>query len=96
MYQSIGAGVPKLDVGRVDPDSNVPTIRSLANAGNRTAVLIDGHKLRCGSARCIPQAPGVSQSNGHHVVAPPVKQVEVVVINKLWCVYGPLGRLYIF
>jgi hypothetical protein len=93
-YQSVGAGVPELNVRRVEPDSNVPTIGSPANASNRTAVLVDGHKLRCGSARCVPQVHRVAQSNGQHVVAPPVKQVEVVVINELRRVQSPLSRLH--
>ena len=93
--QAVGAGVPELNVRRVEPNSNVSTIGSPANASNRTAVLVDGHKLRCGSARCVPQVHRVAQSNGQHVVAPPVKQVEVVVINEFRCVQSPLRRLRI-
>ena len=42
-----------------------------------------------------PQVHRVAQSNGQHVIAPPVEQVEVVVINEFRCVQSPLRRLRI-
>jgi hypothetical protein len=92
-YQSVGAGVPELNVGRVEPHGDVPAVGSPADAGDGTGVLVDGHKLRCGSARGVPQVHRVTQSDGQHVVASPVEKVEVVVINKVWSVQSPLSRL---
>jgi len=86
-YQSVGAGVPELDIRRVEPNSDMLAIWSPVDACDGTTVIVDDQKLRCGPAGCIPQVYRVTQSNGQQVVAPSVEQVEVlVVINKLWCI----------
>ena len=86
-YQSVGAGVPELDIRRVEPNSDMLAIWSLVDACDGTTVIVDDQKLRRGPTRCIPQVYRVTQSNGQQVVAPSVEQVEVlVVINKLWCI----------
>jgi len=96
-YQSVGVGVPELDIRRVEPNSDMLAIWSPVDACDGTAVIVDDQKLRRGPTGCIPQVYRVTQSNGQQVVAPSVEQVEVlVVINKLWCVYCPLYRLHTF
>ena len=86
-YQSVGAGVPELDIRGVEPNSDMLAIWSPVDACDGTAVIVDDQKLRRGPTGCIPQVYRVTQSNGQQVVAPSVEQVEVlVVINKLWCV----------
>ena len=85
--QSVGAGVPELDIRRVEPNSDMLAIWSPVDACDGTAVIVDDQKLRRGPTGCIPQVYRVTQSNGQQVVAPSVEQVEVlVVINELWCV----------
>uniref|UniRef100_A0A0A9E4C3 Cell division cycle protein 20 n=1 Tax=Arundo donax TaxID=35708 RepID=A0A0A9E4C3_ARUDO len=91
--QSVRAGVPELEIRRVEPNGDVPAVRSPADAGDGTGVLVDGHKLRRGSARGVPQVDRVAERNRQHVVAPPVEQVEVVVINEVRSVQSPLRGL---
>jgi len=46
--QSVGAGVPELDIRRVEPNSDMLAIWSPVDACDGTAVIVDDQKLRRG------------------------------------------------
>ena len=87
-------GIPELDLAVVQTNGDVLPIRAPVDACHGTLFLIPNlHQLLNGTAARVPQVHSVTQGYGDHVLRTPIQEVQIVVIQQLWCVQGSLCRL---
>lgn len=77
--------IPKFDITIPNTDSNEPTIiRPL----DRTDISIGSclHKCQRRSSGSVPNIDLSIQTDDNHISGRPIKQVEVIIIYKTWCI----------
>lgn len=83
-YLLIGSHMPNLNNGTVHSYNNMLSARSSTDAGNMACLFIDGEKLRTSPYWSIPQVNCVSKSHCKNIAAAPIKQIQMVIIQKTW------------